>query len=139
MAPKTKKMSIFICVSVYGKCVRKRAQGDKMKGKKIVVFLGVFWLGACVTPYDNAMPLTPSVEIVPGGAIFSALQKVQIVANGAHDRIVYTLDNSDPSCETSLVYANEITVTDSLALKARACKIGWQPSETARALFLKSP
>lgn len=110
-----------------------------MKGKKIVVFLGVFWLGACAAPYDNALPLTQSVEIVPGGAIFSASQKVQIAASGTHDKIIYTLDKSEPNCETSLVYAGEIIVTDSLALKARACKNGWQPSEIARALFLKSP
>ena len=69
MAPKTKKMSSFICVSVYGKCVRKRAQGDKMKGKKIVVFWAVLGFAGCaVQPpeYESPVLIAPAT-----GASFS--------------------------------------------------------------------
>jgi hypothetical protein len=105
--------------------------------KFILILCGVVFAG-CAANVPDGSPLTSRPEIVPGGALFTTTQKIQVVSYASYDKIVYTMDGAAPHCESSAEYHGEITISQSMIIKARACKKDWQPSEIARAVFLKS-
>jgi formylglycine-generating enzyme required for sulfatase activity len=78
-------------------------------------------------------PVETPIFSVLGGE-YQSFQSVQITCPTTGATIRYTTDNSDPT-ESSLLYQNPVSITQSTNLKAKAFKTAWAPSATATVAY----
>ncbi|MBW2092551.1 MAG: zinc-ribbon domain-containing protein, partial [Deltaproteobacteria bacterium] len=79
--------------------------------------------------YQAAEPM-PAPVILPGSGKYNLAQLVTISCSVSDANIRYTTDGSDPD-ERSPRYLKPFEITESVTVKARAFKPGWEPSEIA--------
>jgi hypothetical protein len=86
-----------------------------------------------LTAFTTAPEVTASLD---SGA-YSGTQTVALSTSEASDSIHYTLDGSVPS-SSSLLYTNELTISDTTILRARSYSAGEIPGETLTRSYLMS-
>ncbi len=99
---------------------------------------GKVYVGAAysLSVFGNGTFLAP-VVISPNGATFSGSVKVTLSEPTSGSTIYYTLDDSLPTTN-SILYAGPFTLTNSVAVHARAFKAGAVDSAASIATFLSS-
>jgi len=81
---------------------------------------------------DSNTVLAPVFD--PNGGVFSAPVQVTITCPTADAQIYYTLDGNDPT-QTSTLYANPISISQTTTLKAKAFKTGMAASDVTSATY----
>ena len=70
-----------------------------------------------------------------GGKTYIGAQSVKITCSTKDAAIYYTMDGSDPTVDSKLLYENPVSVTESATLKAVAVKANMKASNTATASY----
>ncbi len=85
-------------------------------------------------PYPAA---TSTPQIAPAGGVFDGSTTVSLYAQpGAI--IYYTLDGTDPTQDPFKEYSGPFTISATTTVRARAFKVGLDPSQVAAATFIES-
>ncbi|MBN2411024.1 chitobiase/beta-hexosaminidase C-terminal domain-containing protein [candidate division KSB1 bacterium] len=71
---------------------------------------------------------------VPPAGTYSTAQDVYIECTTPGVSIYYTIDESDPD-ESDIPYTGPIHITNPCTIKAKAYKVGWEPSDVAEAHY----
>ena len=84
-------------------------------------------------PLPSFRVQTPIFSVAAG--TYSSAQTVQIVCLTPGATIYYTLDNTEPH-QNSVKYVTSLVLSADTTLKAKAFKSGWDPSNTATAIYV---
>lgn len=97
------------------------------------------WMGGAAAQKWKLVPVRQTVEkpkldpptaSIPSGTEVEAGEKISLSCGAEGAAVYYTLDGTGPS-EQSALYADPITVTQNMTIKAIAVKEGYQESDTA--------
>jgi len=94
-----------------------------------------------IAAWINSLPGTPALEpptVVPAGGVFFDSVSVALQHPNAGVAIRYTLDNTLPTTN-SLLYAGPFLLTNSVMVKAKAFKTGFNDSAVVSGLFSIRP
>jgi hypothetical protein len=83
---------------------------------------------------ETQIDITPRPQVSPQAGFYETEQTITMTSGSSRSDIYYTLDGSEPS-SMSTHYTGPFTLSETTTVKARAYRVGWQPSEVVTLVF----